>query len=31
MLLCDTNVLSTFAKINQMAVLLQLFAATKWL
>lgn len=26
MLLCDTNILSTFAKINQMGLLLQLFA-----
>lgn len=26
MLLCDTNILSTFAKINRMALLLQLFA-----
>jgi predicted nucleic acid-binding protein len=26
MFLCDTNILSTFAKINQMELLLQLFA-----
>lgn len=29
MFLCDTNLLSTFAKINQMALLLQLFARDK--
>lgn len=29
MFLCDTNILSTFAKINQMALLLQLFARDK--
>ena len=29
MFLCDTNILSTFAKIDQMALLLQLFARDK--